>query len=163
VYELCNHHRNLKDDQIKAIAENGGVIQVNFNPSFIDERFAKKSDAFYERHKTEGDSLLKIFPDEWIVDYHLFHKYIDEANQMRPPLSILIDHIDYIVKLVGIDYVGIGSDFDGITITPQQLNDVTNLPLITKALLDRGYSHNEIHKVLGGNVLRVLKANELKK
>jgi len=162
VYQLCNHKRNLKDYQIKAIADNNGVIQVNFNPPFIDKNFAKKSDAFFERHKKERDSLIKILKDEWIVEYHLYHKYIDEANEIRPPLSILIEHIDYIVKLVGVDYVGLGSDFDGITITPQQLNDVTDFPLITKALLDKGYSNNDIYKILGGNILRVLKANELK-
>lgn len=162
VYQLCNHKRNLKDYQIKAIADNNGVIQVNFNPPFIDKSFAKKSDAFFERHKKERDSLIKILKDEWIVDYHLYHKYMDEANEIRPPLSILIEHIDYIVKLVGVDYVGLGSDFDGITITPQQLNDVTDFPLITKALLDKGYSNNDIYKILGGNILRVLKANELK-
>lgn len=162
VYQLCNHKRNLKDYQIKAIAENNGVIQVNFNPPFIDKSFAKKSDAFFERHQKESDSLIKIFKDEWIVEYHLYHKYMDEANEIRPPLSILIEHIDYIVNLVGIDYVGLGSDFDGITITPQQLNDVTDFPLITKALLDKGYSNDEIDKILGENMLRVLKANELK-
>ena len=161
VFELCNHRRNLKDDQIKAIAENGGVIQVNFSPKFLDKTFKKKSDAFFEKHKDENDSLVNIFKDEWIVEFHLYRKYIDEANEIRPPLSILIDHIDYIVKLVGINHVGIGSDFDGITITPQQLNDATNFPLITKALLDKGYNINDIDKILGGNVLRVLKANEI--
>jgi membrane dipeptidase len=163
VYQLCNHQRNLKDYQIKAIAKNNGVIQVNFNPPFIDKNFAKKSDAFLERHKKESDSLMKIFKDEWIVEYHLYHNYMDEVNEIRPPLSKLIEHIDYIVNLVGIDYVGLGSDFDGITITPQQLNDVTDFPLITKALLEKGYSSNDIDKILGGNILRVLKANESKK
>jgi membrane dipeptidase len=81
---------------------------------------------------------------------------------MRPPLSALIDHIDYIVKLVGIDYVGLGSDFDGINLTPQQLDDVTTNSLITKALLEKGYSKKDIYKVLGGNLLRVLRANEMK-
>ena len=79
---------------------------------------------------------------------------------MRPPLSLLIDHIDYIVKLVGFDYVGLGSDFDGINLTPQQLDDVTTYPLITKALVERGYTKKDITKILGGNLLRVLKANE---
>ena len=82
------------------------------------------------------------------------------CNAMRPPLSALIDHIDYIVKLVGVDYVGLGSDFDGINLTPQQLDDVTTNPLITKALLEKGYSKKDIYKVLGGNLLRVLRANE---
>ncbi|OYX94607.1 MAG: hypothetical protein B7Y76_10530 [Sphingobacteriia bacterium 35-40-5] len=79
---------------------------------------------------------------------------------MRPLLSLLIQHIEYIIKLVGVDYVGLGSDFDGINITPQQLDDVTNFSLITKALVDNGYSKKEIDKILGGNFLRVLKANE---
>jgi len=160
VYQLCHHQRNLKDDQIKAIAKNGGVIQVNFNPPFIDKGFTKKSDAFFERHKAESDSLLKIVKDEWIVEYQLFRKYPEEANEIRPPLSMLIDHIDYIANLVGVDYVGLGSDFDGITVTPLLLDDVTGFPLITKALLERGYSKDAIDKILGGNVLRVLKANE---
>jgi len=90
----------------------------------------------------------------------LYHKYTAEANSMRPPLSMLIDHIDYIAKLVGFDYVGLGSDFDGINLTPQQLDDVTTYPLITKALVEKGYSEKDIGKILGGNFLRVLKANE---
>ena len=75
----------------------------------------------------------------------------------------MIDHIDYIVKLVGVDYVGLGSDFDGINLTPLQLNDVTTYPLITKALVEKEYNEKDIIKILGRNFLRVLKANELKK
>lgn len=160
VYEICNHQRNLKDDQIKAIAKNGGVIQVNFNPPFIDESFNKKNVAFLANHQSENDSLLNIYGDEWIAEYHLYHKYPEEAKDIRPPLSILIDHIDYIVKLVGADYVGLGSDFDGITITPLELDDVSDFPAITAALLDRGYSRSDIEKILGGNLLRVMQANE---
>jgi membrane dipeptidase len=73
---------------------------------------------------------------------------------------MLLDHLDYIVKLAGVDHVGMGSDFDGINSAPQQLDDVTSYPLITKALLERGYSKKDIGKIMGGNVLRVLKANE---
>ena len=160
VYSLVPHRRNLKDDQIKAIAKNGGVIQVNFNPGFIDSSFDKKEAAFIAKHKTEYDSLMKSgMKDYYVLDY-LNNKYAVEANAMRPPLSVLIDHIDYIVKLVGVDYVGLGSDFDGISLTPKQLDDVTTYPLITKALVEKGYSKKDIYKVLGGNLLRVLKANE---
>ena len=160
VYSLVPHRRNLKDDQIKAIAKNGGVIQVNFNPGFIDSSFDKKEAAFMAKHKTEYDSLMKSgMKDYYVLDY-LNNKYAVEANAMRPPLSALIDHIDYIVKLVGVDYVGLGSDFDGINLTPQQLDDVTTYPLITKALVEKGYSKKDINKILGGNLLRVLKANE---
>ncbi len=164
VYNLCNHPRNLKDDQIAAIAKNGGVIMVNFYPHFIDSGFAKKEDMFFEKHKTEFDSLTKSGRDVdyWIADNYLYNKYKAEADGIRPPLSLLIQHIEYIVKLVGVDYVGLGSDFDGINITPTQLNDVTDLPLITKMLVEKGYSKKDINKILGGNFLRVLKDNEKK-
>ena len=162
VYSLVPHRRNLKDEQIKAIALNGGVIQVNFNPGFIDSSFGKKETAFLKMHAAEKDSLLKSgMGDFYTMDY-LFSKYAEEANSIKPPLSMLIQHIEYIIKLVGVDYVGLGSDFDGINLTPQQLDDVTTYPLITKALVDKGYSKKDITKILGGNFLRVLKANEAK-
>jgi membrane dipeptidase len=160
VYSLVPSRRNLKDDQIKAIASNGGVIQVNFHPGFIDKSFDGKEAAFVKKHAVESDSLLNSGMDEWYMLDYLYKKYPTEAAPMRPPLSMLIDHIDYIVQLVGIDYAGLGSDFDGINITPQQLDDVTTYPLITKALVDKGYSKKDITKILGGNFLRVLKANE---
>jgi len=101
--------------------------------------------------------------DKWYMMDYLYKKHTTEANLMRPTLSKLIDHIDYIVKLVGVDYLGLGSDFDGINLTPLQLDDVTTYPLITKALVEKGYSEKDIVKILGSNLLRVLKANELKK
>ena len=162
VYSLVASRRNLKDDQIRAIAKNGGVIQINFNPGFIDSSFHKKEEAFFKIHKAESDSLLKSGMDEWYMMNYLYKKYTAEAEPMRPPLYMLIDHIDYIVKLVGVDYVGLGSDFDGINLTPQQLDDVTTYPLITKALVEKGYSKKDINKILGKNLLRVLKANEIK-
>lgn len=162
VYSLVPHRRNLKDEQIKAIAKNGGVIQINFNPGFIDSSFNKKEIAFLKNHAAEKDSLLKSgMGDFYMMDY-LYNKYAEEANLMRPPLFMLMDHIEYIIKLAGIDYVGLGSDFDGINLTPQQLDDVTTYPLITKALVEKGYGKKDITKILGGNFLRVLKANEAK-
>jgi membrane dipeptidase len=162
VYSLVPSRRNLKDEQIKAIAKNGGVIQINFNPGFIDSSFNQKEIAFLKKHAAENDSLMKNgMGDFYTLDY-LYSKYAEEANTIRPPLSMLIDHIDYIVKLVGIDYVGLGSDFDGINLTPQQLDDVTTYPLITKALVEKGYSQKDITKILGGNILRVFQANEAK-
>lgn len=160
VYTLVHHRRNLKDDQIKAIAKNGGVIQINFNPGFIDSTFDKKEAAFLQEHAAENDSLMKAGMADFYALNYLYQKYATEANSMRPPLSMVIDHIDYIVKLVGVDYVGLGSDFDGTNLTPQQLDDVTDYPLITKALVERGYNEKDIDKILGGNFLRVLKANE---
>jgi membrane dipeptidase len=162
VYSLVPHRRNLKDDQIKAIAKNGGVIQVNFNPGFIDSSFDKKEAAFFQNHAAEKDSLIKTCMNEYYVQDFLSYKYAAEVNLIRPPFSMVMDHIEYIIRLVGVDYVGLGSDFDGINVTPLQLDDVTTYPLITKALVEKGYSKRDINKILGGNFLRVLKANEEK-
>nr|MDQ6904330.1 dipeptidase [Bacteroidota bacterium] len=145
-----------------AIAKNGGVIQVNFNPGFIDSTFGRKEAAFLKEHAAENDSLMKNGVDDFYAMDYLYRKYAKETNTMRPALSMLIDHIVYIINLVGVDYVGLGSDFDGINLTPQQLDDVTTYPLITKALVEKGYSKKDITKILGGNFLRVLKANEVK-
>jgi membrane dipeptidase len=160
VYSLVPHRRNLKDAQIKAIAKNGGVIQINFNPGFIDSTFDKKEAAFFVKHKVELDGLQKNGMQEFYAMDSIYSKYASEAYSFRPPLSMVIDHIEYIIKLVGVDYVGLGSDFDGINLTPKQLNDVRDYPMITKALVQKGYSEKDIDKILGGNLLRVLKANE---
>lgn len=162
VNTLCPHRRNLKDDQIKAIAKNGGVIHLNFYSGFVDSSFERRSEIFNSNHKSERDSILKINPEPYFADVFLFEKYPAEVNALRPPLSMLLDHLDYIVKLAGVDHVGLGSDFDGINSAPLQLDDVTNMPLITKALLKRGYTKKEIRKILGENFLRLLEANEVK-
>jgi membrane dipeptidase len=162
VYAICPFRRNLKDDQIKAVAKNGGVIQVNFYSGFLDSSFEKRSDAFTAKHKPEMDSLLKINPEPYYMQLYLFTKYPDEVKGLRPPLSLLIDHIEYIIKLVGVDYVGLGSDFDGVNSLPEGLEGVEDFPKITAELVKRGYTKKEIDKILGGNLLRVMKANESK-
>lgn len=160
VYSLVAAPRNLKDDQIKAIAKNGGVIQINFHPGFIDPSFDAKEAVFLQKHAAESDSLLNSGNDEWNMLNKLYKNHPKETEEMRPPLSMVIDHIDYIVQLVGVDYVGLGSDFDGIVVTPKQLDDVTTYPVITEALFNKGYSQADIKKILGGNFLRVMKSNE---
>lgn len=158
-YALNPVPRNLKDDQIKAVAKNGGVIDVNFFSGFVDSNYNKRNKAFLAKHKAERDSLLALNMNIDEANGHLYSKYKSEAEAMRPPLSLLIDHIDYIVKLAGVDHVGLGSDFDGIPSSTQQLNDVTDMPLIAKELVKRGYSEKDIQKILGGNFIRVFKAN----
>lgn len=159
-HALCPVFRNLKDDQIKAVAKNGGVIHLNFFSGFVDPEFMKRNTTFNEKHKAERDSVLKTVTDPYFADMYLFEKYPEEVKALRPPLSKLIDHLDYIVKLAGVDHVGMGSDFDGINSAPQQLDDVTGFPLITAELIKRGYSKKDIEKILGGNFIRLLKANE---
>ncbi|MFZ1263353.1 MAG: dipeptidase, partial [Chitinophagaceae bacterium] len=131
VYTLCPHRRNLKDDQIKAVAKNGGVIHLNFYSGFLDPTFEARSDAFTAKHKTEMDSLIKINPEPYFMQFYLFEKYPDEVKGLRPPLSLLLDHLDYIVKLVGVDHVGLGSDFDGVNSLPAGLEGVEDFPKIT--------------------------------
>jgi membrane dipeptidase len=162
VYSICPVFRNLKDDQIKAVARNGGVIHLNFFSGFLDSGFVARNRAFTQKHKAERDSIRSTVSDPYFADNYLFQKYADEVKVLRPPLSLLIDHLDYIVKLVGTNHVGLGSDFDGISSAPQQLDDVTSFPLITDELVKRGYSKKDIRKILGENFIRVFKANTVK-
>jgi membrane dipeptidase len=159
-HSLCPVFRNLKDDQIKAIARNGGVIHLNFFSGFVDSNFMKRNAAFIEKHKAERDSILKTVSDPYFADDFLFEKYAAEVSALRPPLSMLMDHLDHIVKLVGVNHVGLGSDFDGVNSTPQQLDDVTAFPLITEELVKRGYRKKDIRKILGENFIRVWKAQK---
>jgi membrane dipeptidase len=156
-WSLCPHRRNLKDEQIKAIGKNGGVIFLNFYSGFIDSTYEMKINNFLAGHKAEVDSLVqqKVQPD--YASMIVAERYKQEVLAFRPPLSALLDHLDHIVKLIGVDHVGLGSDFDGIEAPPRELKGVEDFPLITKALLERGYSKKDISKILGGNFLRVFK------
>ncbi len=142
-----------------AVGKNGGVIQVNFYSGFVDSNFLKRQNAFMKLHQAEMDSLVALKKPDYEIRGFFSTRYKKEAEQMRPPLSMLIDHIDYIVKLIGADHVGLGSDFDGIDSAPLGLDGVEDFPKVTQALVARGYSEKDIDKILGGNFIRVLKAN----
>lgn len=158
VYKICPVPRNLMDDQIRAVKKNGGVICVNFYSGFVDSNYQHKVDAFISEYRLQVDSLKRLKYES--ANDAVFEILTPEQKQsLRPPLSLLIDHIDYIVKMIGVDYVGIGSDFDGAESYPLGMDDVTDYPKITEALLQRGYSKKDIRKILGGNVLRVIRAN----
>lgn len=159
VWNICPVPRNVKDDQIKAVAKNGGVICINFYAGFIDSNFSKRhTDLEKNEGKKIKDSLEKIY-DPAKVNQIWGQIFKDEMEPLRPTLSQVVEHIDYIVKMVGDDYVGIGSDFDGIDFAPKGLDDATTYPKLTEELKHRGYSDKSIKKILGGNVLRVMKAN----
>ena len=161
---LTNHPRNMTDDMLRAITKNGGVVQVNFYNAFIDETYRKAAEA----QAKDRDAAIKAFVDQRKAAGQTL-TYVDEdrigrewaAKIPRPPLSSLIDHIDHIAKVAGIDHVGLGSDFDGVSgATPQGIDSAADLPKITQALLDRGYSADDIRKILGGNLLRVFREAE---
>lgn len=162
-YALCPVPRNLTDDQIRLIGKNNGVIHLNFYSGFVDSSFRDKNNAFIRKHQAEKDELLKQNPSDFYANLKLHEKYKEEMDNVRPSLSLLIDHLDHIVSLIGVDHVGIGSDFDGINSSPRELNDVTDMPLITQELLKRGYSKKDVRKILGGNFIRVFKANQTDK
>jgi len=157
VYSLCPHRRNLKDHQLKAIQKNGGVVFLNFYSGFLDSAYEKRKTDFLQAHRAERDSLREAGMASYEIDTYLSKVYYEEADALRPSLDILISHIDYLVKLIGVDHVGLGSDFDGIESAPKGLDGVEDFPEITSALILRGYKPRDIRKILGGNFLRVLK------
>jgi membrane dipeptidase len=159
-YKFNAHQRNLKDEQIKAIANTGGVVFVNFYSGFLDSTYAKKFSDFNSRHKNELIELTNKLGEKSLAQEEINIKYKNEIEDIKAPLSLLIDHIDYMVKLVGVNHVGLGADYDGAESYPKGLDDVSKYPLITKALFDCGYSKSQIKKILGLNFIRLLKANK---
>ena len=161
---LVNAPRNMTDEMLRAVAKNGGVVQVNFYNGFIDEDFRKAMEA----QKKDQDAAVQKYIDELKaagkpVNYLEVDRIGREwlAKIPRPPLKSLIDHIDHIAKVAGIDHVGLGSDFDGVSgATPQGIDSAADLPKITQSLLDRGYSAEDIKKILGGNLMRVFREVE---
>jgi membrane dipeptidase len=156
---LCNAPRNMTDDMLRAVAKNGGVVDVNFYSGFDDQSYWDANKA----QEKERDAAVKEYLDKLKAEGKT-PSYMDEeriqrqwmAKLPRPPFKVLIDQIDHIAKVAGVDHVGLGSDFDGVSgQTPEGMDSAADLPKITQGLLDRGYSAADIHKILGGNVLRV--------
>ena len=144
---LADHPRNLTDEELRAIAGQGGVICINFYSRFIEVRVREAMDAAEARVEAEpgGTAAQRSARLEALLE------------RIPPtPLSILVDHIDHVARVAGIDHVGLGSDFDGIRLTPAGAADVTAYPRIAQALLDRGYADDDVRKVLGANVLRLM-------
>jgi len=158
-YALNPVPRNLKDEQIKAVGKNGGVISLNFYSGFLDSTYNRKHRQFLEKHKEEFKQLSEKYGRSLAVDT-LIALHPKEANEIRPSIELLVDHVDHIVKLIGIDHVGIGADFDGAESFPQGIDSVADFPKVTAALLKRGYKEADVKKILGGNFVRLLKANK---
>jgi membrane dipeptidase len=167
---LCNAPRNMTDDMLRAVANSGGpnskggVVQVNYFSGFVSQAYwdAMKTQSA-ETNKAVADAKTKAKAEGREFTYSdeekIQRSYMDRIP--RPPLSMLIDHIDHIVKVAGVDHVGLGSDFDGVSgQLPEGLDSPADLPKITQALLDRGYSAEDCRKILGGNLLRVFREVE---
>ncbi len=150
---VADHRRNIPDDILRRVAKNGGVVMINFFPSFIDQSVidaAKARTTQYEADLARLREQYKSDPKRLEEEENKLYR----AGLPVTPLSKLIDHIDHVAKVAGIDHVGLGSDFDGVPTLPEGMGDIAQLPNITYELLRRGYSERDVRKVLGENLLR---------
>jgi membrane dipeptidase len=154
-FAVAEHPRNVPDDVLKLTAANGGVVMVNFYSGFVVPEAARMRARMFEtvrelRTKYPDEKEFRAALSQWRKDHPI----------PRGTIHDVVDHIDHIVKVAGIDHVGLGSDFDGIDAAPAQLDDVSKYPLLTQELLNRGYTKEQILKVLGGNLMRVFREAE---
>jgi membrane dipeptidase len=157
---LNDHTRNVPDEVLKRVAKNGGVIMINFYPSFLDARTNKEENERSARLKPQIDALREQFKDDPQAYNDAERKLLDANPIYIAPYTRIVDHIDHIKKVAGIDHVGLGSDFDGVPFLPAGMNGAEDLPLITYEMLRRGYTESEIRKVLGENMLRAMSQME---
>jgi membrane dipeptidase len=153
---IADHPRNVPDNVLELTAKNGGVVMVNFFSAFlVPETAAIDVERMAYRREQE-----KTIDDKVKVESAMAGWDREHGRGPRGTIQILLDHIDHIVMVAGVDHVGLGSDYDGVSILPEQLDDASSYPLITQGLLDRGYSESDIRKILGGNMLRVMRGTE---
>ncbi|MDP3909132.1 MAG: dipeptidase [Gemmatimonadales bacterium] len=159
---LAAHPRNLTDDQLRAIARNGGVVGINFFPVFLDDHFRAQYAELNRRLAPRFDSIRARYPGQpGLAGFEIDRFRAARLMEQRivvPGLDRLVDHIEHAVQVMGVDHVALGSDFDGISVLPVPMKDATSLPLLAAALKARGYGDSDVRKILGENFLRVLSA-----
>ncbi len=157
---ICSAPRNMTDDMLRALAKKGGVVHINYYEGFLDEDYSRREAAFKDEEAASDalDARTPKFGDRSFVgpeERRINARRI--AKLGRIPLSRLLDHFDHAIKVAGVDHVGLGSDFDGVSgQLPQGLEDISKIPNLVRGLMERGYSDDDILKVLGGNTLRVM-------
>jgi len=160
---ITNVARNLTDEQIQAIAKTGGVVSVVFYPGFVEPGWMERKNRLDKEIETQVRAAGRDAEGRGSAE-RLARDRVREREYARrlsmPPVARVVDHIDHIVKLVGVEHVGVGSDFDGIQAVPDGLSSVADLPNLTAELLRRGYSEEDVTKILGGNILRVMEEVE---
>lgn len=149
---VADHPRNVPDDVLKLTAANGGVVMVNFFSGFVHPDSARRRANMFQvnrdlraQHPTE--EAFKAAKKRWEVEHPIAPGSVHDV----------VDHLEHIIRVAGIDHVGLGSDYDGVSMVPQQLEDVSTFPVITQELLNRGYKADQIHKLMSGNAMRVLR------
>jgi membrane dipeptidase len=157
---LTNAGRNMTDEMLLAMKKNNGVVMVNFFPAFIDEQWreawnAQATERKQAQQAMEADYKSKGLPVPYNASDKIDREYAAKIG--RAPFNSLIDHFDHVIKIAGIDHVGIGTDFDGIPVPPEGIDSAADLPKVTAALMARGYTAKDMKKLLGGNLLRVFR------
>ncbi|HSG29775.1 MAG TPA: membrane dipeptidase, partial [Candidatus Krumholzibacterium sp.] len=154
---LCDHPRNMTDAMLRALADNGGVVGINFFPGFLETRCSRETFALWNVYKKERSALASTDGGDVIrADSELQGKYKRLIAEIEVPgVDTVVDHIDHAVRNAGIDHVGIGSDFDGTPMMPDGLKDVSMVQSIAVTMRERGYSADEIAKVMSGNMMRL--------
>lgn len=156
---LASHPRNLTDDQLRAVARQGGLIGINFFPVFLDDDFCARYAELNRRLEPEFAAIRASHEQPFLVDCEIDRLRVEHLEGMDVPgIDRLVDHFDHAVQVMGIDHVGLGSDFDGICVLPRPMKDATSLPLLTRAFEARGYGDSDVEKILGENFLRLLSA-----
>jgi membrane dipeptidase len=159
---LCNIPRNMGDDMLRALAHNGGAVFINFNTAYLDERAAAAFTRLHSARDREIADMLALNrsnPRRWEMKRAIQQRY--KAQLPAVDISAVLRHIDHAAKTIGADYVGLGSDFDGVSgMVPDGMEDVSKYPALVKGLIDMGYSDSDIRKIMGQNLLRVMRANE---
>jgi membrane dipeptidase len=159
---LCNIPRNMSDDMLRALAHAGGVVFINFNTAYLDEKAAAAFTRLHDARDREIADMLALNrsnPRRWELKRAIQQRYKGQL----PPVDIgsVLRHIDHAAKTIGADHVGIGSDFDGVSgMVPDGMEDVSKYPALVKGLIEMGYSDTDIRKIMGENLLRVMRANE---
>lgn len=152
---VADHPRNVPDDVLKGVKFNGGVVMVNFFPGFIHPESARRRANMFQVSR----DLRAKYPND--ADYKKARQEWEKANPIQPgSVHDVCDHIEHIANVAGVDHIGLGSDYDGIPIVPRQLEDVSTYPVITQELLNRGFTAGQVHQLMSGNLLRVMRRAE---
>lgn len=165
---LCGHLRNLTDEQLQAVATSNGLVMVNFYPSFLSDAWRSQWYATSDTRDALFEEAAKPYrernaPVPYAVSMEVDRRFYQEQCAGKfalPPVDVLIDHFEHVIRVAGIDHVGVGSDFDGFSMGPRGMETAAELPAMTESLMARGYTAEQMRKLLGGNLLRVMRAVE---
>jgi membrane dipeptidase len=160
VRAVADHPRNLDDEMLRALAKNGGLVMINFYPGYIDTRLVEPMRELFLELAPRVEKIRSDYATDPVQRRRAIRKLVASVDVPTTSLSVLLDHFDHAIRVAGPDHVGLGADWDGVASMPRELPDVSQLPVLTRGLLERGHSPETVRKVLGGNLLRVMREVE---